>query len=103
MHTFNIIIYIKKKQQPYTDRHTPVKIIFFGLQEVHCVFDWFGHQNTDIESVLRREISAHPTRLQQNIKSNSTHMQDCISTKEHLITTFANVSSGKVKNPWICC
>lgn len=37
-------------------KQTPVKILFFGLQEVDCVFDRLGHQNTDIKGVLQREI-----------------------------------------------
>lgn len=36
--------------------HKPVKILFFGLQEVDCMFDRLGHQNTDIKRVLWREM-----------------------------------------------
>lgn len=42
----------------FVRRHKPVEILFFGLQEVDCVFDRLGHQNTDIKRVLRRELGA---------------------------------------------
>lgn len=53
--------------------HKPVKILFFGLQEVDCMFDGLGHENTDIKRVLWREMWAREMKIPEDaIKSEAT-------------------------------
>lgn len=54
----------------------PVEVVFFGLQEVDCVFHRLGHEDTNVERVLWREIGAHhvlKSRTTKPVPHNSKH------------------------------
>lgn len=62
----------------HTHTHKPVEILFFGLQEVDCVFDWLCHQNTDIKRVLHRETERQHINIRHQHQTHILSVCSCV-------------------------